>query len=605
MTRSNPCLPHLRRLCLCLALVTAPTLQGGDGRMFCNPLDLTLDASRGWRHAADPAVVFYQNKWWLFTTWDFDGYRVSEDLVNWRDVRFDPGIRALALDKNGEYCGAAVCVFDGAVYFIAMHQPETKGRTPVLRTRDPLSGKWEKCGEIPAVQDPALFEDGGCLFLYHGLGEGAPTRVMELDTKTFTPIPGTEKELRPRIRQTSELTGGIELGRREILDETDTSAFPGKLSKLPCQEGAWMTKANNRYYLNYATPGTLTQWYSDVVMEGPSPTGPFTPMDYSPAAMMAGGFIGSAGHGCFFQDRHGNWLRMGTMWIGVHNAFERRVGLFPAGFDSKGRMFTDTAFGDYPQVLPGRADAVGKPAGNAPRWMLVSEQSVCSSSSESPGHAAAQASDENVRTWWAAASGRKNEWMAMDLGENRTIHAVQVNLAEHDPKVSAKAPATDGQKIILQTSDDGASWKTVWDRSSVEHPSAHPWKVFDPPMVTRHLRVVNAADSGAGPFALREVRAFGKGTGQAPEPVATLAVHRLAEDERFATFQWTPSPHADGYVLRFGAEPDALHLAIRIRGGGTSRFTTHVLNRGARYHFRLDAFNENGVTPGTLSSLKP
>lgn len=593
----------LRACCLISVLIGNASPAGG-AEPFCNPLDLTLDASKGWRHAADPAVVFYQNKWWLFTTWDFDGYRVSDDLVHWRDVRFDPAIRRLALDKNGEYCGAAVCVFDGAMFFLAMHQPETKGRTPVLRTRDPLSGKWEKCGEIPAVQDPALFADGGRLFLYHGLGEGAPTRVMELDTKSFTPIAGTEKELRPRIKETSELTGGIELGRREIFDETDTSAFPGKLHKLPCQEGSWMTKANGRYYLNYATPGTLTQWYSDVVMEGPTPTGPFRAVDYSPAAMMAGGFIGSAGHGCFFQDRHGNWLRMGTMWIGVHNPFERRVGLFPAGFDSMGRMFTDTAFGDYPQVLPEAPGSVRNPQDAVPRWMLVSEQAVGSASSESPGHGAAQASDENVRTWWAAASGRKDEWWAMDLGETRTIHAVQVNLAEQDPKTAAKAPATDGQKFTLLTSDDGTSWKTVWDLSSLEKLSAHPLKTFDPPLVTRHLRVVNAADSAAGAFALREVRAFGKGKGPAPEAVHTLVARRLPEDERFATFTWDASPRADGYVLRFGVAPDALHLAIRIQGGTTSRFTTHVLNRGVNYHFRLDAFNENGVTPGTLSSLK-
>ena len=67
----------------------AAALHAAEAPVFCNPLDLPLAAEKGWRHAADPVLVFYQNRWWLFTTWDFDGYRVSDDLLNWRDVRFD------------------------------------------------------------------------------------------------------------------------------------------------------------------------------------------------------------------------------------------------------------------------------------------------------------------------------------------------------------------------------------------------------------------------------------------------------------------------------------------------------------------------------------
>lgn len=583
----------------------AAALHAAEAPVYCNPLDLPLAAEKGWRHAADPVLVSYQNRWWLFTTWDFDGYRVSDDLLNWRDVRFDPSVRGLALDRNGEYCGPAVAVWDGWMIFIGMQESEKKGYIPVLRTRDPDSGKWEKCGEVPAVPDPSLFEDDGRLFLYHGLGEGAPTGVMEIDTRTFTPLPGSEKQLRPRIHAVNELAGGIELGRRELADETDTAAFLGKFRMLPCQEGTWMTKAGDRYYLQYATPGTITQWYSDVVMEGPTPLGPFHHVPWSPASMMAGGFIGSAGHGCMVRDSHGNWLRMSTMWIGVHDRFERRVGLFPAGFDPQGRMFTDTAFGDYPQELPARPGAVKLPADNRPKWMLVSEQTRSSASSSADGHPPELGSDENVRTWWAARSGRAGEWFAVDLGEERTVHAVQVNLAEHDPKRAAKAPADAGQSFVVEASADGVKWKPVWNRSRFKAPSAHPLHVFAPPIRTRHLRVVNASDSEAGAFAIRDLRAFGKGNGEMPALVSDLVVRRNKDDERFASFHWSPAGRADGYVLRFGAAPDALHLAIRIRGGETSDFTTHVLNRAASYHFRLDSFNENGVTRGKVVASPP
>lgn len=588
-----------------LAVADAAPGQAIADRHFCNPLDLSMDAGKGWRHAADPIIVRYDDRWYLFTTWDFDGYRVSRDLVHWSEVKFDPSVGKLALANTGEYCGAAVTEFRGSLIFVGMHQPEKKGSTPVLRTRDPLSGKWEKCGEVPAVQDPALFADGDRLYLYHGLGEGTPTKVMELDPIHFTPKPGTQKELRPRIRETGELAGGIELGRREIFAETDTRGFHHKFRILPCQEGAFMLKANGRYYLNYATPGTLTQWYSDVVMEGPSPTGPFRHVPWSPSAMMAGGFIGGVGHGCFFQDEHGNWMRMGTMWIGVHNLFERRVGLFPAGFDPQGRLFTDTAFGDFPQKLPDRPDAHRPPADNKPLWMLVSEQARATASSESPGHPAARAADENARTWWAAASGRSGEWLALDLGEVRTVHAVQVNLAEHDAKLAAKAPPADGQAFLFETSEDGKAWEECWDRSKPDTPSAHPLRVFDPPLRVRHIRVLNVMDSKAGPFAVRDLRAFGYGNGSPPAVVEEASLTRDAADDRLATVRWTPVEKADGYVLRFGVAADALHLAIRIQGGHTSSFSTHVLNRGVPVFFRLDAFNENGVTAGRIQSPEP
>lgn len=198
--------------------------------------------------------------------------------------------------------------------------------------------------------DPDLFFDGGKVYLYYGLG--GPTRCFELDAKTFTEIPGTDRQLRPAIRDVEGFFGGYERGRREIFAETDTGAFLDKFKIMPCQEAAWMTKYRGCYYLQYATPGTVTQWYCDTVMEGDSPTGPFRHVDYAPVSMKAGGFIGSAGHSCVFQDKHGNWWRVTTMWIGKHHLFERRVGLFPVRFDVEGRMFTETALGDYPQVMP-------------------------------------------------------------------------------------------------------------------------------------------------------------------------------------------------------------------------------------------------------------
>ena len=43
----------------------------------------------------------------------------------------------------------------------------------------------------------------------------------------------------------------------------------------PFIEGAWMTKHNGKYYLQYAAPGTQFNVYGDGVYVGKSPLGPF------------------------------------------------------------------------------------------------------------------------------------------------------------------------------------------------------------------------------------------------------------------------------------------------------------------------------------------
>lgn len=41
-----------------------------------------------------------------------------------------------------------------------------------------------------------------------------------------------------------------------------------------------------------------------------------------------------------------------TSIVCVKNTFERRIGIWPAGFDKTDMMYCNTAFGDYPRYLP-------------------------------------------------------------------------------------------------------------------------------------------------------------------------------------------------------------------------------------------------------------
>ena len=40
--------------------------------------------------------------------------------------------------------------------------------------------------------------------------------------------------------------------------------------------------------------------------------------------------------------------------LSVKNNFERRMGIWPAGFDKDDVMWCNTAFGDYPTLYPAR-----------------------------------------------------------------------------------------------------------------------------------------------------------------------------------------------------------------------------------------------------------
>ena len=574
---------------------------------FCNPLNLDYGwSAKGHRHSADPVIVLFKDRYYLFATDDVPGYRVSDDLLSWTNIVFAPELRPLMSDNDrGTYCAPAVAADESHVYFIRMDRRKESKTVPVMRSADPASGKWEKCGELRKTGDPALFFDDGRAWLYHGLGQ--PTKVFEIARKTWTEIPGSERQLRPAITNLADLFGGYERGRRELLGEEDTGAWLNKFTILPCQEAAWMTKHNGRYYLQYATPGTVTEWYCDTVMEGGSVTGPFRHVDYAPASLKVGGFMGSAGHSCVFQDRHRNHWRVTTMWVGVHDLFERRLGLFPVGFDADGRMFTETMLGDYPQMMPAkRRDAKDSPLVG---WWVQSFGRPCTASSSLTNHPPALAADEDCRTWWSAQTGNAGEWLQMDLGKPTRVDAVQVNFSEQDCVAKSVLPGGEFQRYKLLASDDGKQWRPMFApgarrelvNGTRESVGPHDYLALAAPQMLRFLKVENVFTPAGGKFALRELRVFGAGGSEPPAPVRGLKVARHADDDRNATATWTPSPNADGYLVRFGIAPDKLFHTIQLQGGTNAALTTHALNRGVKYSWRVDAFNDGGLTSGAAT----
>ena len=571
---------------------------------FCNPMNLDY----GWgcfqkrekkaRTAADPVIVLFKDKYYLFTTMDIGGYRVSDDLITWKDVYFNPEIHASALDID-HYVAPAVAADDNYVYFINFTRDRSKKKVDVIRSADPENGKWEKCGEVRRMADPCLFIDDGRFYFYYGLGAEQSTTFFEVNPETFEEIEGTKKVLREYITDVKECTSGYHFGRRELYDEIDASAWMGKFEKIPCPEGAWIVKNNDKYYLQYATPGTICNWYCDIVMESDSANGGFVEQPYNPVSLKVGGFIGGAGHSCVFKDKYGNWWQATSMWIGNHDEFERRIGLFPVSFDAKGRMRTHTVLGDYPMLLPQKKfepqdiSAFG--------WMLQSFNKACMASSSLLGFEPEKAADENVRTWWSAESGNAGEHFVMNFGKKVQINSVQINFAEQD--INPEAPKeTDYHAYKLYTSNDGHTWKLLADKSGNKTAVPHEYLELSGPVEASYMKVENVHTPKEGKFALLDLRVFGSGYSDKPGQVKELSVKRNQEDERYASLAWNKVSGADGYLVRFGYQPDFLNQCIQVKGNETTELLLHILTKGVKYYYRVDTYNDSGITEGNVIS---
>ena len=214
---------------------------------------------------------------------------------------------------------------------------------------------------------------------------GNPITVVELDVNTLQPI---GKEVSCIISDIT--TRGWE-------------ALKGE-GKKPYIEGSWMNEHDGTFYLQYAAPGTEVNDYGDGVFTSKDPMGPFTYAPYTPFSFKPTGFIASAGHGSTFKDLTDQYWHIATMRIGVHDWFERRVGLFPAGFTADGQLVCNTYLGDYPLYTPGVSR---EKFGISPLWMLLSYHKPAEASSTLEEFPVKNAFDENVRDWWSAQTGDK------------------------------------------------------------------------------------------------------------------------------------------------------------------------------------------------------
>jgi hypothetical protein len=105
-----------------------------------------------------------------------------------------------------------------------------------------------------------------------------------------------------------------------------------------------------------------------------------------------------------------------------------------------------------------------------------------------------------------------------------------------------------------------------------------------------------------GKFAIRDLRLFGSGDGTLPGVITNFDVERDQKDERFAMLNWEPTDNVDGYLVRFGITPDFLNQTIQVKGNKTNSLMIHILTKGLKYFYRIDTYNENGISRGQVTA---
>src|SRR5687768_7205481 len=437
---------------------------------YCNPLNVdytymiyNAHDNLSYRSGADPAVLKFRNEYYMFVTRSL-GYWHSTDLLNWTFITPEKWYF--------EGCNApAAHNYKDSVLYVAGNP---SGSMSILYTDNPKKGDWKATPAIlNDLQDPDLFiDDDGKAYMFWGSSNKFPIRGRELD-----------KELRFRpsekIHQLFNLDGKKHGWERFGENHSDT-VLGGYI------EGPWLTKHNNKYYMQYAAPGTEFNVYGDGVYVSNSPLGPYTYAPNNPVSYKPGGFMNGAGHGSTVIGPRNQYWHFGSMAVSVNVIWERRVCMFPLFFDKDELMHCDTYFGDYPHFAPTVADKKGEFSG----WMLLSYKKPVKTSSSVAPYTAENITDESVKTFWVAEKNDDKQWIEIDLVNQAKVNAIQVNYHDYKSDMYGKIPGL-YHRYLIEGSVDGKNWITLVDKKNNYKDVPNDYVELDLPQTIRFIRYKN------------------------------------------------------------------------------------------------------------------
>ena len=578
--------------------------------VFSGPNVPSLQISR---EAADPSMILFRGTYYIFASMTLSVW-VSNDLIHWE---------AHALPKELPLYDYApdVTVVGDYVYFCASKRGTI---CDFYRTTDVLNGPYEKIPGTFDFWDPALFvDDDGRFYFYYGCNNTTPIYGVELDPSTMKRIgetkelihgnpfqngyercgenhsapPRSEVEIQKALDDFLSNTGKT----RSSLTDIELANLHGLFSRMPYIEGAWMNKHNGKYYLQYAFAGTEYNIYGDGVYESDFPLGPFHLAENNPYSYEPGGFMPGAGHGSTAEDKFGNLWHTASMRISTAHMFERRVGLWPAGFDQDGVLFCNQRYGDWPIRVE---ESLHNPFAE-PDYMLLSYRAKMQASSEDSAHPVSRISDENVQTFWKAATNHPGEWVQMDLGEIMSVHGIQINFADDKLELSSPKPIQenmeryiDEEKRVtqwtLEGSANGEDYFVIVDKSKTTSCLSNDYIDIGAGVSVRYLKLTIFKVPFDVPPCLSGLRVFGKKAGPLPKAPSYQAVRNSPLDMTITITSEDSS--TDGYNVLWGYAPEKLyHSSLSFN----KLISIGALIKEQPVYIRVDAFGKTGITHGT------
>lgn len=614
--------------------------------VYCNPLNFGYryqfnGANDGSgkvvasREAADPSLIKFKDKYLLFPSMTA-GFLYSEDLAHWElyptkhlpVYDYAPDVRAV-----GDY-----------LYFCA--SSHEKG--VFYRTKDPFSDIYEKIEGAFPFWDPDLFaDDDGRFYFFWGSSTTEPLYGIELDPKTMQPV-GEKKELcsidtsvkgyerngenhiLPRTQEEMELALAALEGQE--MPESMKEAAMNYIMCRPYMEGVWVNKHGGKYYLQYGTPSSEKNIYGDGVYVSDWPLGPYTLAKNNPYSYKPGGFLPGAGHGSTMEDIGGDVWHTSTMRICKNHNFERRIGLWPAGYDRDGELFCNQRYGDWPI----ETEDCKKDPWADPKWMLLSYGAKIEASSTAPdlevtdkraaaigkkvssviSYGAKNAVNEDVQSWWKAdpkAAEREAQWLLLDLGKAFDVHAVQINFADDGlkPELPKEFQLTDAlmqqrwidpvpqqTRWLLEGSLDGECYFTIEDKREAVTDLPHDLVVREQGIAARFLRLTVTELPYRQTPCVSGLRVFGLGNGEKPKKAAQIKTKFVSPLDM--NISWR-GENAVGYVVNWGFAPDKLYHSYMVFEPNVS---VGGLIKDQAVYLRVDSFNTCGITKGEVIGVR-
>lgn len=564
-------------------------------KTYCNPVDIDYSYMShyraknkvSYRSGADPALVNFKGRYYMFVTRSH-GYWMSDDMSNWRFIT----------PQNWYFKGCnapAAAVKDGKVILYG----DPSGRGTIIETDNPELGDWKTKFSVldppGGIQDPDLFvDDDGRVYLYEESSNEWPIRVVELDADNYYVPMGSQKNL---FNLHPDKYGWERFGQDH------------KSDIKPYLEGPWMVKHGETYYLEYGAPGTQWNIYADGVYTSKSPFGPFEYAPYNPISYKPGGFLKGAGHGSTVQDNKGNYWHYSTMAISVNYKFERRIGMYPAGFEKNGQMYVNTAYGDYPHFLPDTKVENHKERFTG--WMLLSYNKPVTTNSglvtneinvvdeSDSGYMLNQIrefdiskiNDEEIRSYWVSEANNDSIYVEVDLEKKMNVKAIQINFQDFNSDIYGR-PDNLKQQFVIQSSLDGKEWKTITDHSENTRDMPHGYIELKNTIEARFIRY-NHVYCTNNYLSISEFRIFGNGYEAVPKTPSSFKVERQ-DDRRNTNLTWDKIQGATGYVIYWGISKNKLNLSALIYD--TPNYELRALTVDQSYYYQVEAFNENGIS---------